>query len=187
MALLLSSLFILFRHLAGFCCTKHSLFQNWVFGIGYLAIGMAWVESRLNSRSARLKLKSSQAPSDTLCSKIEMLELDTLPLCLLALSMSLKMSYFEEVSLLICCLGTEKDKSLLKCSVNWSVERSAQPLTWEDTCLVKVSLSFCMSNRDGRQLAFVWFGHERIEKSGSKKCILIFCFSILRHVFMHTY
>ena len=179
MALLLSSLFILFRHLAGFCCTKHSLFQNWVFGIGYLAIGMGWVKIQFKIGSTRTKVESGTV--------IEMLELDTLPLCLLALSMSLKMSYFEEVSLLICCLGTEKDKSLLKCSVNWSVERSAQPLTWEDTCLVKVSLSFCMSNRDGRQLAFVWFGHERIEKSGSKKCILIFCFSILRHVFMHTY
>ena len=118
MALLLSSLFILFRHLAGFYYTKHSLFQNWDVGIGYLA-----------------------------------------PLSC-SLYVFKNVLLWGEVTLLICCLDTEKDKSLLKCSVNWSVERSAQPLTWEDTCLEKVSLSFCMSNRDGRQLAFVWFGHE---------------------------
>ena len=58
MALLLSSLFILFRHLAGFCCTKHSLFQNWVFGIGYLAIGMGWVKTQFKIGSTQTKVES---------------------------------------------------------------------------------------------------------------------------------
>ena len=61
--------------------------------------------------------------------------------------------------------------------MNWSVERSAQPLNMRRHMFRKGESLFPSACQigNGRQLAFVWFGHESIiEKSGLKNVYLYF-------------